>query len=142
MTSYRYEYEERVEQIPVKVCRMVTETRSVQEPHTVAKWVPHVTTRLVPRTVTMRVPTSPCGDVPCAGSVLSSGSSIIQSAPSSGGVMTRPAQEPTPAGGQGWSGNAGAGQESGAAEDRQPTGRPSLKPVLPPLRLPGDDNAA
>ena len=58
VTTQRIQYEERVEEIPVQVCKTVVETKKVAVPRTVAKWVPYVTTRYVPRTVTMRVPTT------------------------------------------------------------------------------------
>jgi hypothetical protein len=52
----RVEYQEVVEQERVQVCRYVNETRAVQVPKTVPKWVQTTSMRLVPRTVTMRVP--------------------------------------------------------------------------------------
>jgi len=78
----RIEYEERVEQIPVKTCRYVNETKAVQVPRTVGKWVAYQSTRLQPRVVTMRVPLGPVIEAP------------IYSAPV---VRTAPAVSPAPA---------------------------------------------
>ena len=58
-TVQRIEYEEQVEQIPVRTCRYVSETKAVQVPRTVGKWVAYTSMRLQPRIVTMRVPLVP-----------------------------------------------------------------------------------
>jgi hypothetical protein len=63
VTVQRIQYEEREEQIPVKVCKMVTEERVVQEPRTVAKWVATDGTRMTPRVVAMKVPVDACGNI-------------------------------------------------------------------------------
>jgi len=58
-------YEERSEQVPVQVCKWVTEAQTVREPRTVASWKPYEAQQCVPRTVVMRVPLDPCySDLP------------------------------------------------------------------------------
>jgi hypothetical protein len=54
-TVQRIEYEDVVEDVPVKVCRYVTETRDVSVPRTVGKWVQQTSMRLQPRIETYRV---------------------------------------------------------------------------------------
>jgi hypothetical protein len=58
-TVQRIEYAEQVEQIPVRTCRYVNETKAVQVPRTVGKWVAYQTTVSRPRIVTMRVDLTP-----------------------------------------------------------------------------------
>jgi len=54
-------YEDRVEQIPVKVCRMEAVAETVRVPRVVEKRVPVTYSCCVPRVVCTRVPLDPCG---------------------------------------------------------------------------------
>jgi hypothetical protein len=67
VTTQKYEYEDRIEDYQVQKLQWVSEMRTVQVPHTVARWVPYTTTRLVPRTEVERVPLDPC--LPCTPAV-------------------------------------------------------------------------
>ena len=55
-------YEERVEQVPYQVCRMVAEQQTIRVPHVVEKRIPVTYTYNVPRVVCYRVPLDACGN--------------------------------------------------------------------------------
>jgi hypothetical protein len=52
--------EERVEPIQVRVCKIVEQVETVQQPRVVCKKVPVNYTVRVPRTVLMKIPIEPC----------------------------------------------------------------------------------
>jgi hypothetical protein len=58
--------EERVEQIPVRTCRMVVETAERQVPVSVAEQVPVTIQQTVAREVVRHVPVQTCTYVPVA----------------------------------------------------------------------------
>jgi hypothetical protein len=98
-TVQRIEYEEVVEQIPVKVCRYVNETKAVQVPRTVSKLVPYQTTRLQPRIVTMRVPIggyeTSIYEGPTTRYYYGTPVQAVPAAPSKQSVLRSPVQAPT-----------------------------------------------
>jgi hypothetical protein len=55
-------YEERVEQVPYQVCRMVAEAQTIRVPHCVERRVPVTYTYNVARLVCYRVPLDSCGE--------------------------------------------------------------------------------
>jgi hypothetical protein len=77
VTVQRVVYEERVEQVPVRVCRMITETKTVQEPKTIVTWKPYQINECLPRTVPLQVPADSC---------------TIYGAPANGSAVSRPAE--------------------------------------------------
>jgi hypothetical protein len=81
VTTQRIEYEERVEPVRVKVLRYETETKTLQEPRTVAKWVPYESTRMVPETIVMRIPIDEYGQEIVAPPVKSNGATTVRKIP-------------------------------------------------------------
>ncbi len=59
VTTYRTVCEERVEQVPVRVCRWAPVQETIRVPRCVQKRIPVTYTRYVPRTVCCRVPLYP-----------------------------------------------------------------------------------
>ena len=59
-------YEQKVEQIPVRVCRMVSTQQTVRTPRIVEKRIPVSYTIRTPRTVVLRIPVDPCGLPSCS----------------------------------------------------------------------------
>jgi hypothetical protein len=61
VTSYKTVYEDRVEQVPVRVCRMQPVAETVRVARTVEKRVPVECTYYVPRVVCCPTVVDPCG---------------------------------------------------------------------------------
>jgi hypothetical protein len=120
ITVQRIEYEEKVEQFPVRTCRYVSETKAVQVPRTVGKWVAHQTTTLRPRIVTMRVdPFATVAPAPVAtvAPVPAATAPSILSAPRT--IAPTQTQRPTTSGSSS-SGSTKSGSTSGGASSSAP----------------------
>ena len=163
VTTQRIQYEDRVEDYTVQKCNWVAEEKTIACPHTVAKWQPYVCTRLVPRCVAIQVPCNPCD--PCCTSTITSyppaaapatstqkvpaGSSVIKDekkpvtpaaptpaapTPAAPAKSTSP-ETPTPTAPE-TSPPAASDNNTGSANDADPTGKPSLPKSEPDFGAP------
>jgi hypothetical protein len=109
-------YEERVEQVPVRVCRQEAVVETVGIPRVVTKKVPVTYTYRVPRTIVHRIPIDEFGNpiptVPAP--VISEGTT--ESAPPAGTGPSTPTAAPEQK------------PQEGATDENGATERPTLKP--------------
>jgi len=127
--------EERVEQMPVRVCRMVAEQQTVRVPRCVETRTPVTYTYRIPRTVMYKVPVvDPCD--PCGGGMVAA-PMVPALAPAPGMIESAPrAQGSTQGGQRTFENGSGPAAGSGSGENGSKKS-PALNPSEPdPLLSP------